>query len=37
VPIRVIDPAVNNIASSSEVFPAPAWPTSKTFRMSFAP
>ena len=37
VPMRVIDPAVNSMASSSEVFPAPAWPTSKTLRMSFAP
>ena len=36
-PIRVIDPAVNNIASSSEVLPAPACPTNKTLRISFAP
>ena len=26
-----------NYDTTTDVFPAPAWPTSKTFRMSFAP
>ena len=36
VPIRVIAPDANSIASSSVVLPEPPWPTSKTLRMSFA-
>jgi hypothetical protein len=37
VPILVVAPAVKSIASSNVVFPEPAWPTSSTLRMSFAP
>ncbi len=36
VPIRVIAPDANSMASSSVVFPEPPCPTSKTLRMSFA-
>jgi len=34
--MRVIDPAVNSMASRRVVFPEPPWPTSKTLRMSLA-
>ncbi len=36
VPIRVMAPEANSIASSRVVFPEPPCPTSKTLRMSFA-
>ena len=35
-PMRVIAPAVYNMASSRVVLPDPPWPTSRTLRMSFA-